>query len=144
VRFWDSSAVVPLLIDEKSSPAVFETYVADPDIVAWWATEVECVSALARLERDGAMDSSALGQALGRLDQLALAWHEVQPTDRIRQLAIRLLRVHQLRAGDAFQLAAAITAAEDQPTSLPLVTLDLRLADAADREGFTIDAPAVL
>ena len=142
MRFWDSSAVVPLLIDEPSSPAVLEAYVADPDAVVWWMTEVECVSALARLERDGALDASAVGQALSRLDQLSLAWHEVQPTDRTRRIAIRLLRMHPLRAADAFQLAGAITAAEDQPASLPLVTLDARLADAADREGFTVVVPA--
>jgi hypothetical protein len=49
-----------------------------------------------------------------------------------------LLRVHDLRAADALQLAAAIAAAEGQPASLELVCLDDRLIRAAEREGFPI------
>ena len=138
MRFWDSSAIVPLLVEESASVATFKVYRSDPDVVVWWATMVECASALARLERDGAMPSSAMGAALDRLDLLGRAWHEVQPTDRVRSGATRLLRVHPLRAADAFQLAAAITAAEDQPAALSFVTLDARLAHAADREGFPV------
>jgi predicted nucleic acid-binding protein len=142
MRFWDSSAVVPLLVDESASQGVLDAYVRDPEVVVWWATEVECVSALARLEREGKVAGPALGAALDRLDQLALAWHEVQPITRIRQVAIRLLRVHALRSADAFQLAAATTAAEDEPNTLLFVTLDLALAGAAEREGFRVVIPA--
>lgn len=141
MRFWDSSAVLPLLVGEPTSRAMGEAFVRDPEVVVWWATEVECVSALSRLDRDGALDASGMSDALARLDELALAWHEVQPVARVRQVAIRLLRTHGLRAADAFQLAAAIAAAEDVPRSLPLVTLDGRLALAAQREGFPIVSP---
>ena len=48
------------------------------------------------------------------------------------------LRVHPLRAADALQLAAAFAAAERRPTSLELVTLDDRLADAVRKEGFVV------
>ena len=142
MRFWDSSAIVPLLVDEAASGRTLETYRLDPDVVVWWATEVECVSALARLERQGMVEESGVGNALDRLDALSLAWHEIQPTNRTRQIAIRLLRVHALRAGDAFQVAAALTAAEGEPASLPLVTLDERLAGVASREGFRVVIPA--
>jgi uncharacterized protein len=43
-----------------------------------------------------------------------------------------------LRAADALQLAAAFVAAEGRPSSLQLVTLDERLADAASKEGFIL------
>lgn len=79
--------------------------------------------------------------ALERLDALGQAWHEVQPIVRIRQTAIRLLRVHGLRAPDAIQLGAALTVAEDQPASLEVVTLDERLGQAAQREGFRVVVP---
>ena len=141
MRFWDSSAIVPLLVEEAASERTLEAYRTDPDVVVWWATEVECVSALARLERDGALDESGLAAALDRLDALSRAWHEIQPTSRTRQIAIRLLRVHALRAGDAFQIASALTAAEGEPASLPVVTLDERLAGAASREGFRVVVP---
>ena len=140
MRFWDSSAIVPLVVAERSSAAVLDELERDPDIVAWWATEVECVSALARLEQDGGLDGPALAQALARLDALVDAWQEVQPIARIRQVAVRLLRVHELRAADALQLGAALAAAEDQPASLPIVTLDDRLGRAAEREGFRVGA----
>jgi hypothetical protein len=141
MRFWDSSAVVPLLVAEPSSGAMLREYERDPEAVVWWATEVECVSALSRLERDGDLSASSLSDALERLEALAGAWREVQPVPRVRQTAIRLLRVHPLRAADALQVAAALVTAEDHPATLPVVTLDNRLADAAEREGFPVIRP---
>jgi predicted nucleic acid-binding protein len=141
MRYWDSSALVALLVSEPTSGAALREFELDPEIVAWWATEAECVSALARLERDGSLEAAAMGQALRRLDRLAGSWSEVQPVTFVRTTAIRLLRVHPLGTADAFQLAAAIVAAEDQPATLPLVTLDGRLAQAAEREGFAVTQP---
>lgn len=141
MRFWDSSAVVALLVREPSSAAAMREFELDPEVLAWWGTETECVSALARLEREGSLSGPSLADALRRLDALSLAWREVQPTATVRRTAIRLLRVHPLRAADAHQLAAAIVAAEGQPATLPFVTLDDRLADAAGREGFTLIRP---
>jgi len=48
VRFWDSSTVVPLLVSEPMSGTVQPLYDTDPVMLAWWATEIECASALAR------------------------------------------------------------------------------------------------
>lgn len=142
MRFWDSSGIVPLLVGEASSAEVSRFYETDPDVVVWWATSVECVSALARLEREGSLNTAAMTDALDRLDALAAAWQEVQPVGPIRRTAIRLLRVHPLRTADALQLAAARAASEDQPETLPIVTLDSRLAEAAQREGFSVVFPA--
>ena len=141
MRFWDTSAVVPLLTDEPSSAAVLRQFERDPQLVAWWGTEIECVSAVTRREREGALDAQSMVGALDRLDALSLVWTEVEPGQRVRQVAVRLLRVHPLRSADALQLAAAIVASEDQPASLPFVTLDDRLAQAAEREGFPVVRP---
>ena len=46
--------------------------------------------------------------------------------------------MHPLRAADALQLAAAFVAAERGPSSLQVVTLDERLADAMRKEGFVL------
>ncbi len=54
---------------------------------------------------------------------------------------MRLLRTHSLRAADALQLAAARAASEERPDTLPFVTLDERLALAAQREGFAVIQP---
>ena len=138
MRFWDSSAVVPLLVGEAASDDMTAEYLRDPEMVVWWATTVECVSALARLERDGVLEPSSMATAIQRLNSLDGGWSEVQPTARVRQIALRLLRVHGVRAADALQLSAALAAAEDHPASLELLTLDDRLGRAAEREGFTV------
>ena len=72
---------------------------------------------------------------------LAAPWRQVEPTVQVRQTAIRILRVHPLRAADARQPAAAVVAAAGDPGTLPFVTLDDRLALAARREGFPIVMP---
>jgi uncharacterized protein len=99
---------------------------------------VECASALARVEREGLLGRLEASTILDRLDRLRDEWREVQPTQALRQTARRLLRVHELRAADALQLAAAIVAAEGFPVALPFVTFDDRLADAAQLEGFRL------
>jgi predicted nucleic acid-binding protein len=141
MRFWDSSAILPLLVEEPSTARVLAEAKLDRGIIVWWATPVECVSAIARLEREERLDPADMTNAIARLDELELAWQEVQPVDRVRQTAHRLLRVHSLRAADAFQLSAAIIASEDRPPSLTLVTLDDRLGRAAEREGFKVVIP---
>ena len=138
MKFWDASAIVPLLLSEAATGTLQALARKDPAILVWWATEVECASALARLERDGALDESAAAEAFDRLKQLAGGWHEVDPTDAVREAAVRLLRVHPLRAAGALQLAAAFVAAERRPSSLEVVTLDDRLAGAARKEGFVL------
>jgi len=141
VRFWDSSAIVPLLVAEASSEAVRVVYEADAEVLAWWATPIECASAVTRLERNGDLTPDGTSLALGRLDALRSEWAEVQPVERVRATAVRLLRTHPLRATAAMQLAAAIAASEGHPETLVLVTLDAQLAQAAAREGFPVTQP---
>jgi uncharacterized protein len=140
VKFWDSSAVVPLLVGETTTETMQVIAAQDPAMLVWWATEVECLSAIARLERDGDLDGDATAAAVARLDALVESWNEVLPGNNARRTARRLLRVHRLRAADALQLAAAVVAAEGQPASLEVVTLDDRLVEAARREGFPVRA----
>jgi predicted nucleic acid-binding protein len=136
VRFWDSSALVPLLVPEAMSRSMQELYERDPVMVAWWATEIECTSAIARRQRLGPLREAIVSEAFNRLGALRAAWHEVEPGEEIREAAKRLVRVHDLRTADALQLAAALFAAEGRPSTLEFVSLDDRLATAARREGF--------
>ena len=138
MRFWDSSALVALLVAEAKTETLRSIAEHDPVMLVWWATPIECASAIARLERDGDLTSEATLTALQRLDALAESWNEVQPVEAARRAARRLLRVHPLRAADALQLAAAVVAAEGHPASLEVVTLDERLIEAARREGFVV------
>ena len=135
--FWDTSAVVPLLVDQPATTAVRDRARSDPGMVVWWGTSVECASAIARLEREHVLDAAATDVARGLLDDLVGAWYEVAPTDAVRGHARRLLLRHAIRAADALQLGAALVWAEDRPDTHQFCTLDDRLATAARREGFT-------
>lgn len=137
MRFWDSSAIVPLCLKESSSGILRRLIAADEDMVVWWATRVECQSALAR-RREGVFSEEAEHNAKAILSALAEVWSEVQPGERLRQRAERLLLLHPLRATDAFQLSAALIWAEDTPRDQVIVCLDHNLREAARKEGFTI------
>ena len=138
MRFWDASAIVPLLFAEPEREALLGALERDAEMLVWWATPVECASAIARREREGVLELAQASAALERLRALAAAWHEVLPSDAVRNAAQRLLRVHALRAADSLQLAAAVVAAEGEAPSLEFVCLDERLSAAATREGFVL------
>jgi len=138
MNFWDSSALLPLLVEEAASKAILALYRKQPEIVAAWSSTVECVSALSRLEREGRLPPQAVTKATRQLVELQVAWHEVQPTEPVRLLACRLLRTHPLRAADAMQLACALMAAGGDARDWGFVCLDTRLCEAAEREGFKV------
>jgi len=142
LKFWDSSAVVPLLVEEEASAAVRAKYLEEDAVLTWWGTRVECASAIARLEREGSVTTAETTEALDRLRTLAAAWYQIDPVETIREIAERLLRVHPLRAADALQLAAAHVGSEGRPSTLEVVCLDERLAIAAQREGFSLTDPS--
>lgn len=137
MRFWDSSAIVPLLLTEEASGAAAALLSGDPELVVWWGTRVECASALARVRREEVLTVGDEERALALLRRLREAWLEVLPSEELAERAMRLLRIHPLRAADACQLAAAGQWAGDA-AGRELVTFDERLALAARLEGFRI------
>ena len=142
MRFWDASAITPLCLDEGRSTEVDRLLSEDPRMTVWWATPVECASAIARRRRAGALSAADQDSAYEVLDRLSTAWFEIQPGQLVRSYAFRVLRVHALSAADALQLAAALVWAGTPATGpapvAELVTLDGRLAEAARLEGFTV------
>jgi len=138
VRFWDSSAVVALVVPEPSSGACRRLLVADPEVVVWALTPVEVLSAIHRRARTGELDREGYDASQQRLDVLRAGWDEIQDIEVVRARAERILAVHRLRAADALQLAAALTASVERPRDVELVSLDRRLDEAARREGFTV------
>jgi predicted nucleic acid-binding protein len=138
MKFWDASAVIPLLAHEPRRERLLELLERDPQVLIWWGTPVEIASALARRERDKLLSADEVAQALAVARELTDSWHEIVPSDSVRRVAERLLRMHPLRAADSLQLAAALIAADHNPTTLQMVCLDARLSGAARREGFTV------
>ena len=138
MKFWDSSALVTLLVEQESSDVVRDLYTDDPQVLAWVLSDVEIKSALCRLGRQGALTPDHLHQAIGRLESFWESIHLVTAVEPVKTRAKRLLGVHPLRAAESLQLGAALTSAYDSPVGLELVCLDQRLFEAARREGFTV------
>ncbi len=138
MKFWDASAIIPLLADEPAREQLLALLEADHEMLAWWGTPVEIASALARREREQLLTANEVEAALESARALAESWHEIVPSATVRRTAERLLRVHALRAADSLQLAAALIAANHDPATLEIVCLDARLATAARREGFNV------
>jgi uncharacterized protein with PIN domain len=138
VRFWDTSAVVPLCVVEPATPQVRQLVAHDPSLVVWWATRTECISALTRRRRDGHLSAQTEQRARRALSALAAEWSEVLPSDPLRLRSERLLAVHALRAADAFQLAAALLWSRGDTGAHAVVSFDERLREAARCEGFQV------
>ena len=98
--FWDSSALVPLVVKEKQSQYCFELLSSDYEMLIWCLSKVEVISALCRKLRDGALDQENFRQAKTRLEELLAHAYEVRAIDKVRARALRLLEVHPLRAAD--------------------------------------------
>ena len=136
MRFWDSSALVPLCLEQPRTATALRWQREDPELVVWWGSAIECASAIARLHREGHLTTAEEAQARALLTELKASWYEVQPGDAVREQALRILRLHPVRAADAVQLAAALEWGGTPPEG-ELVTFDDRLREAARREGFT-------
>lgn len=138
MKLWDTSAFLSILLRQQATDELKALLVADGSLAVWWGTKVEAVSAVSRLRREAKVDERAASRLLREIEKLASAAYEVQPTAALRQIACRLLRVHELRAADALQLAAALVWADGSPSGCGFVCLDRRLCAAAQKEGFDV------
>jgi uncharacterized protein len=138
MRFWDSSALIPLVVLQPTSPDVERWIAEDTAVVAWTLTPVELVSALRRLLREGALVEQAAREAEELVRDLVARANIVSDVERVKTLATRALRVHALRGADALQLGAALAWSDGHAEGAVLHTFDRRLAEAASREGFRV------
>lgn len=141
MRFWDSSAIVPLVLVESASARVRNWYRTDSEIIVWTLTRVELLSAIARRRREDSKSNPMLTAARRNVMRAWDGWSEITSVELVRRYAERLVESYPLRAADALQLGAALMAAEGDPRNLEFVTLDRNLADAAEREGFPVLGP---
>ncbi len=126
------------LLAKEPALARYRRFARESEIVTWWGTSIECISAIARRSREGS-SAAATAESYRNLADLTSAWREVQASEALRQAAIRLLKIHRLRASDALQLGAALLASNFEAHSARFLTEDARLKQAAGREGFVVD-----
>ncbi len=138
MRFWDSSALVPLFVNERGTTRAEGWLREDPVVIVWASTRVELLSAFARRRREEPGAARRLSAARREMIVAWADWSEITTIEVVRRHAERLVESHPLRAADAFQLGAALVAADGDPTALAFVTFDDAQADAAEREGFHV------
>jgi predicted nucleic acid-binding protein len=138
MRFWDASAIVPLIVSENESANCRRILAQDTELIVWCLTPVEVTSALARRLRENSLSLALFRGAKNQLSVLERGWSEVISFEAVHDRARRLLEVHPLRAADSLQLAAALVASEEKPSQLPFISLDGNLARAAEKEGFEL------
>ncbi len=139
MRFWDSSALVPLIVNEGVTTWARRLLRSDPSSIIWTLSQVEVRSALSRRLREKALTRRAFDDARRRAERLFAALSHIVALEPVSERALRLLDLHDLRAADALQLAAALIASGERPQTVPFATLDERLAAAARAEGFPVD-----
>ncbi|WP_419166714.1 type II toxin-antitoxin system VapC family toxin [Candidatus Palauibacter sp.] len=138
MRYWDVSALVPLIVSEPGSRLARTWLLEDDHIVTWAWTRTEITSAIERRTREGALTRRQRRTVLGRLRGFAAGWDEVIDVLSVRARANAVLARHPLRAADAGQLGAALLVSEQLSDPLVFLCLDQRLSDAAEREGLGV------
>jgi len=61
--FWDSSALIPLILPEARSASLTEQLASGQEITVWWGTPVECLSAIYRRHRGTPIADTVLSAA---------------------------------------------------------------------------------
>ena len=139
MRFWDSSAILPLLVLEQQSDYCVESFSQDGNVLVWTMTKIEVFSALCRRLRDRSLRQESFDMAVNRMHDLFKTVYEIAGIPRVKDRALRLLRVHPLRAADSLQLAAVLVATEENTGRLTIMCFDERLTTAARMEGFEVN-----
>ncbi len=108
IVYFDTSAAVPLLVDDESGASVCRrAWAAADSVVTSRVLYVEAAAALARAERIGRLTAAAHDVARAGLD---LIWEQidvVEVTDSLVRRAAQVARDHSLRGFDALHCAAA-------------------------------------
>src|SRR6266403_27194 len=136
VIYWDTSPIIALLVGEPAADR-YRRFENQP-IVTWWGTSLECISAFARRHRKGAA-AEIVAESYRRLEMMRAGWQEVHASESLHRTAVRLLKTHPLSAADALQRDAALVASNFEAHSARFLTEDVRLKQAAEKEGFVVD-----
>ena len=136
MRYWDASVLVCLCVDEPGTSEARR--LLREGVVTWSVSAVEIASALERRTREKQLTADARVAAGASLRDLMASWTEITALGPVRERALRLVVTHGLRTGDAMQLAAALVAVADRPEGHEFVCADVRLREAAGREGFRV------
>ncbi len=138
IAFWDSSAIIPLFCNQVASPELRRIGRKFSELAIWWGSHVEIYSGINRLLREGAISEVQSKASLAKWSRIYSMSRIVQPNDKVLQLATKLTCDHEIRALDAFQLAAALVWCQEKPRNRLFVCADKKLSLSAKYAGFDV------
>jgi uncharacterized protein len=135
IAYFDTSAVVPLLVAEPGSARAASLWDSADRIVSIRLVYPEARAALAQAERLGRLTARQLRDAVTGFDSLFEEIDIVEVDDALARRAGELAEVRQLRGYDAVHLAAADRVRDP---NVVVIAGDGALLDAATAEGMTV------
>ena len=107
IAYFDTSAIVPLLIEEDGSERAASLWNSSDRIVSVRLFYLETRAALAQAQRLGCITARNLRAVVDELDALLAEMDIVEVDETLAHRAGSLSEVHPLRGHDAVHLAAA-------------------------------------
>jgi uncharacterized protein len=135
IAYFETSAVIPLLIGEPSSATCARMWNEAVRSISVRLLYPEAHATLARAERMGRITKRQHLAAVAELETIATEIDHVEITAELARTAGDLAQANQLRGYDAVHLAAAMAALDAE---LVLVTGDNDLAHAARSLGLPV------
>jgi uncharacterized protein len=135
IAYFDTSAVVPLLIAETGSARAASLWDSADRIVSVRLIYPETRAALAQAKRLGRLTARQLRDAATGFDSIFEEIDIVEVDDALARRAGELAEVRQLRGYDAVHLAAADRVRDP---NVVVIAGDGALLDAATAEGMTV------
>lgn len=132
VAYFDSSALVKLVIDEHGSDRAAELWDGADAVLTSRVTHPEVRAALAAAQRGGRLDKQAHRRAKAEWEEFHQALRLVEVTPQLETDAADLAELHALSGFDAIHLASALTLAI---APVVVATWDARLHQAAHAVG---------
>jgi predicted nucleic acid-binding protein len=147
VLFLDSSAIAKAYVIETGSQRVRSLIdpTAGNELYISLLAGVEVISAIVRRRRVGSLDNTAAAAAIGEFrDDWDKLYTHISVDEQFIERAIKLAEIHELRAYDAVQLAAAMALRERYLAAgvdVQLISADDELNNAAASEGMQVENP---
>jgi len=142
-HYLDASAWLKLYIGEPGSDVMRRIWTTAATLGGSAIGRPEVSAAICRRHAAARVDVMTTGAALARLDADAARLTEVALDDAQISRAVRLTRMHRLRAADAVHLAAALELTMGGRLAVTFVAADRELLAAAAAEGLaTLDPTA--
>jgi len=135
IAYFDTSAVIPLLIGEPSSPTCARLWNEATRSISVRLLYPEARAALARAQRLGRISRLQHAAAVEELETIITEIDHVEMTAGLAREAGDLAQAHRLRGYDAVHLAAAMATLDGE---VVLVTGDNDLSGAARRQGLPV------